>query len=118
MGEPKTVPVGLYTHQALNTLGMWQELSKKTLVYGQSATLVLSWVSRGEVDAAITYASEISRSDNVKVAAWIPEGSHETIEYQMARLHASEGKEVDRVLSLFRSEHAKMILRQKGFLVR
>ena len=50
IGNPKTVPVGLYTEESLRALGLWERVHPK-LVFAENVRQVLDYVSRGEVDA-------------------------------------------------------------------
>jgi molybdate transport system permease protein len=57
IGDPATVPAGAYAMQALRSAGLEASLRQR-LVLAASARQVLDYATRGEVDAAIVYASD------------------------------------------------------------
>ncbi|MEM8874330.1 MAG: molybdate ABC transporter substrate-binding protein [Planctomycetota bacterium] len=57
IGAPDTVPAGKYARQALQSAGVWDDLDGR-LVYGANVRQVLAYVQRGEVDAALVYATD------------------------------------------------------------
>src|SRR5690606_36172960 len=57
IGNPDHVPAGAYAKQALEFLGLWNELRPK-LVMGEDVRQVLQYVRLGAVDAGIVYATD------------------------------------------------------------
>ena len=57
LGNPATVPVGRYAKEALVQAGLWDQLSPR-FIYGESVRQVLDYVSRGEVDAGLVFATD------------------------------------------------------------
>lgn len=77
VGDPATVPAGSYARAALRKLGTWDSLSGR-LVFGGDVAAVLTYARRGEVDAAIVYATEVVGISDVEVsdearAPWAPQ---------------------------------------------
>ena len=66
IGDPGSVPAGQYARAALKHLGKWQRLRKR-LVLGGDVAAVLAYARRGEVFAAIVYATEVRGIDDVVV---------------------------------------------------
>jgi molybdate transport system substrate-binding protein len=66
IGDPQTVPVGRYAKEALQALGKWEAL-KSRLVFGGHVAAVLQYARRGEVAAAIVYATDVVDVDDVVV---------------------------------------------------
>ena len=66
IADPRTVPAGQYARQALRGLGLWERLQDK-LVYGGHVASVLAYVRRGEVEAAVVYATEASGVERLVV---------------------------------------------------
>ncbi|HVX83731.1 MAG TPA: molybdate ABC transporter substrate-binding protein [Phycisphaerae bacterium] len=83
IGEPKVVPAGAYAKETLTALKLWDGLDKGgKLVMGENVAQVLAFASRGEVDAALVYATDAkSAGEKVKVVATAPGDSHDAIEY-------------------------------------
>ena len=52
IGEPQTVPAGMYAQQILAHLGLYDRLKPK-LVLGKDVRQVLTYVATGNVDAGI-----------------------------------------------------------------
>ncbi len=66
IGEPGAVPAGRYARTALRDLGVWDALQGR-IVFGGHVGAVLNYARRGEVAAAIVYATETRGVANVKV---------------------------------------------------
>ena len=58
VGDPRTVPAGEYARDYLSTLGEWDALQPR-VVTGANVGAVLVYARRGEVAAAIVYATEL-----------------------------------------------------------
>ncbi len=55
LGDPQTVGVGYYARQALQKMGLWEELAPH-FVYSQSGCELLRWLALGrDIDAAIVF---------------------------------------------------------------
>lgn len=90
VGNPKTVPVGQYAEQALVRLGLWQRLQAR-LVLAEDVRQVLDYVTRGEAEAGLVYASDVRADDNrVRVVARAPADAHDPILYPIAVVRASQ----------------------------
>lgn len=113
LGEPATVPLGIYSRNALVHLDLWPEVEARTVIYGHSATAVLQWVDRGEVDLAVSYASDAERADHVTVLATIPGESHVSVSYWQLRL--SDTPAANEIEEHLTSPRAKMLLKERGF---
>ena len=59
LGEPETVPLGRYAREALRNAAA---PDPGRIVYGASAEQVLSYARSGEVDAAVVYATDLTRA--------------------------------------------------------
>lgn len=77
LGDPESVPVGQYSKEALENLGLYDSILDK-VSFGTNVTEVLNQVAEASADAGIVYATDASSmSDKVKVIAKAPEGSLE-----------------------------------------
>lgn len=85
LGEPKGVPVGQYSEEILTKLGILDDVKAKA-VYGSDVRQVLAWVASGEADAGLVYATDAAISNDVRIAAKAPEGTHKDIIYPAAIL--------------------------------
>ena len=85
LGEPKGVPVGQYSEEILKKLGILDAVKAKA-VYGSDVRQVLAWVAAGEADAGLVYATDAAVSNDVRVVAKAPAGTHKDIIYPAAVL--------------------------------
>lgn len=82
--EPK-VPAGEYARQALTKAGVLDGVAAKA-VGGVDVRATLQHAVRGEVDAAIVYATDVQGSSEVRVIYEIPTGDHAPIVYPLVLL--------------------------------
>ncbi len=117
IGEVHSVPVGQYAREALQALGLWNELRGK-LVYAKDALQVLSYVETEQVEAGIVYASDAARSELVKTAFEIPARLHSPIRYSAGIVEGNRNKEeAVRFLEFLTRNEAKSIFKAHGFRV-
>ena len=117
LGEPKGVPVGQYSEEILNKLGILDAVKAKA-VYGSDVRQVLAWTESGEADCGIVYATDAAVSDKVKVAATAPADSHKPVIYPAAVI--KDSKNIDaakKFLDFTSSDTAKKIFEKYGFKV-
>jgi molybdate transport system substrate-binding protein len=117
VGNPKTVPAGQYTQQALEHLHLLPSIQPK-LIYAEDVHQVLDYVSRGEVDAGVVYSSDADASGkNIKIVAYAADNSHDLILYPIAIIKDSNRREAaQEFIDLVLSAEGHSILVQHGFL--
>lgn len=114
IGQPESVPAGIYAKQALRSLGVWSTVKSK-LAPAKSVRTALAMVERGEAALGIVYATDEAVSDGVTLVGTFPASSHKTITYPMATL---KNDTATRAFARFiRSQRGKQIFRQYGFNV-
>lgn len=115
VGDPESVPVGRYTKEVFEHLGLWEGLESK-IVYSGNVRQVLTHVEMGNADAGVVYSSDAKISDKVKVLAAANAEWHEPIVYPAAVVsttkHADEAKAF---LTFLLGDEGKEVLRQYGF---
>ncbi|MCZ6711861.1 MAG: molybdate ABC transporter substrate-binding protein, partial [Gammaproteobacteria bacterium] len=117
MGDPAHVPAGIYTKQALQTLGLWDALQFR-VAFANDVRGVLALVERGEVPLGIVYATDAAISDRIRIRATFDASMHDPIRYSFA-LVVDQSNPVAVSLIEFMSEpRALNIFRRHGFLVR
>lgn len=112
LGEPGSVPVGQYSEEIFENMGILDVVKTKAN-YGLDVRTVLSWVETGEVDCGIVYATDAYSSDSVKIVAEAPEGSCKQVIYPAGIVKSTENAEAaaefmaylqkEEVLALFES---------------
>jgi len=86
IGNPKTVPAGMYAQQMLIHARLWQRLQPR-LIFAENVRQVLDYVERGEVSAGIVYSTDVGIAHgSVRVAARAPDGSYGPILYPIAAI--------------------------------
>jgi len=115
MGNPRSVPAGMYGKAALETLGVWQQVEPK-VVRADNVRAALALVDRGEAPLGIVYRSDAVADHGVQTVARFPEDSHPPIIYPAARMKGSAetGKAF---LAFLRSPRAAPIFQRYGFRV-
>lgn len=116
IGNPATVPAGMYAKQALMYFKVWDDVKGK-LVFGESVRQVLDYVARGEVDAGLVFSTDARmRSKEVLVAVRAPEGSHGPIVYPIAVVKDTKNEDLAKAFVRFiLSPEGRRILKAYGF---
>ena len=115
IGDPRSVPVGQYSEQALKKSGVWEQIQSK-LVFGNNVRQVLQFVESGNAQAGIVYATDAKTSNKVKIVQTINAELHEPIVYPIAVLQKSENQATAKAyLQFLISEPAKLIFEKYGF---
>lgn len=115
IGNPASVPVGRYSQQALEAVGLWGAVQAKA-INTQNVRQSLDYVARGEVEAAFVYATDAQlMKDKVKVAFNVP--LDVAINYPIALLSDSANvEEGKRFMAHVQSPAGQEILVRHGFL--
>lgn len=115
LGEPKGVPVGQYSQEILTKLGLWEQIQSK-FVFGSDVRQVLSWVSTGNVDCGMVYATDAAVTKDVKVVCAAPEGSHKPVIYPAAIIKDTKNLEASKAfLEFVSSEKGMALFKKYGF---
>lgn len=89
IGNPASVPAGIYAKQALEKLGWWQYLDSKT-VPAVDVAAALRYVETGQCQAGIVYLSGVKKSSKVKILYVFDESLHNSIYFLAVADAASE----------------------------
>lgn len=115
IGDPDSVPAGMYGRQVLESLQLYESLSSK-FVFAKDVRQVLSYVETENVAAGLVYATDATVSDRVEVIATAPENTHEPIVYPVAVIRDSANPEAAKAFVEFlATEDATEIFEQYGF---
>ncbi len=112
-GDPDSVPVGRYAHEALVNLGVWDAVSER-LVRADSVRSALAFVERGEAALGIVYATDALIDKNVRVVDVFPEGTHMPIIYPAALVEGAR-PEAAKFLAFIRGPAGSLAFRHHGF---
>ncbi|HUZ45282.1 MAG TPA: molybdate ABC transporter substrate-binding protein [Terriglobia bacterium] len=116
IGNPQTVPAGLYARQSLRHLHLWSRLHPR-LIFAEDVRQALDYVMRDEVNAGIVYSTDVPIAHGkVTIAAQAPEGSYGPVLYPIARVKGcSHPEAAESFIRLVLSRQGKGILSKYGF---
>ncbi len=116
VGNPKTVPAGQYAEESLRALGLWERVRPR-LVFGENVRQVLDYVSRGEVQVGVVYATDaLTRAGRVRLAFPFPEDTHRPIVYPAAVVKGGRHPDLARAfIELLVGREGQLVLRRLGF---
>jgi molybdate transport system substrate-binding protein len=111
----ENVPAGRYAREALGHAGILDALSPR-IVSGDNVRTTLAWVTRGEADAGIVYATDVRAAPGARVAFTIDAASHPPIRYPAAALKTSTHGDAARAFLAFCQEDgAQAVFAEAGF---
>lgn len=114
MADPEGVPAGRYAKQALESLGVWNEVAGQ-LAAGDNVRAALALVAKGEAPLGIVYATDAAAEPKVRVVATFPAESHTPITYPIALLKTSRNGEAESFRSFLLSPEGQAVFRRYGF---
>src|SRR5947209_8058018 len=89
-----TVPAGKYARQALEKLGLWDNLERqKKVVSGDDVRVALAYVERGEAEAGIVYATDARITGKVQQVYAFDPSTHDPVRYPLVLLETGREKE-------------------------
>jgi molybdate transport system substrate-binding protein len=115
LGEPNTVPAGLYAQQTLEHLRLLEAVRKK-IVYAKDVRAVLTFVETGNADAGFVYGTDARTSSMVRVVETATADSHDEIVYPAAVLKATKSPELAKAfLDFLAGDGARGVFVKYGF---
>lgn len=118
-GDPKIAPHGVAAEQILTKLGILSTLKAQSkIIYASNVSQALDYVSRGEVDAGIIFATEAkSAGDKIKIVAKADQSMYTKVVYPIVLVSASNNKELgQKFIDYVMSADGQAILAKYGFL--
>ncbi|WP_117234038.1 molybdate ABC transporter substrate-binding protein [Vibrio maerlii] len=112
IGEPSSVPAGMYAKQALSNLGIWPSIQSQ-LAPTKNVRMALALVARGEVPLGIVYATDAKQEDGVQTYATLSQNDYDRIEYPIAAVTLSSNTQD--FIEFLTSERAQSIFQSYGF---
>lgn len=115
IGQPRTVPAGVYATQALTASGVLEAVRPK-LVMASDVRQALDYVARSEVDAGLVYRTDArAAGDRVRVVQRIDPALHEPITYPAAVIRAGQVERANQFIEFLLSDTSQRILVQHSF---
>ncbi|NVN80841.1 MULTISPECIES: molybdate ABC transporter substrate-binding protein [unclassified Vibrio] len=115
VGNTMSVPAGIYAKEALETLGVWDEVSTR-LAPSNNVRMALALVERSEAKLGIVYKTDALLSKEVNLVETFPSDLHTPIRYPVAKM--SDKVIAEEFYTFLETEKAKDILNSFGFEVR
>ncbi len=114
--HPSSVPLGIYSKQALISLGVWPLIQEK-LVFTSSAQSNLKFISQGEVNIGISYLSDALLSPKVKILSNIDyrKIKYEQPTYWAAKINKNSKNNGLNFINWLESRKAQNIIKNYGF---
>jgi molybdate transport system substrate-binding protein len=112
----RTVPIGAYTRQILDALGITADVTRNVVSEETDVKGIVTKVALGEADAGFVYRTDAkpvsSRTRSVALPAW----AQPAIRYEVAVVKASSRPQAAAAfVKTLRSRRARLLLRQAGF---
>jgi molybdate transport system substrate-binding protein len=114
LADPEGVPAGRYAKQALQKLGVWNQVADR-IAAGDNVRAALSLVARGETPLGIVYATDASAEPKVRVVATFPPWTHVSITYPVALLTSSRNVDAAAFRGFLLSPETQAVFRARGF---
>lgn len=117
LGDPETVPAGVYAKSYLTSHGIWQAVQNK-VTPTENVRAALAAVASGNVEAGIVYKTDAMISPKIKIAFEIPADQAPQILYPVAIVKSSaNSQEVKNFLTYLESSKAATVFAHYGFRI-
>ncbi|MBM3780185.1 MAG: molybdate ABC transporter substrate-binding protein [Acidobacteria bacterium] len=117
LGQPDSVPAGVYARQWFEAQGVWQGVAPK-VVPVLTARAALAAVAAGRADAGLVFATDALASAGVRVAYEVPAAETPGIAYPVAVVRTARAAEAQRFVDFLQSAEARTLFEAAGFGVR
>jgi molybdate transport system substrate-binding protein len=114
VGDPDHVPAGIYAKEALQHLGVWNELEPR-LARAEDVRGALALVERGDAPLGIVYVTDARVSARVKIVGVFPPASHSPIIYPAAMVKGDDTPSVQNYFRFLQGTQARAIFARFGF---
>lgn len=114
MCDPERDPAGRYARASLQSLGLWT-IAEPHLAIAESSLAAVVLLDRGEVRAAICFATDLRGDDHAAVIGRFPDRSHAPIVYPVALTRDAEVPRASEALAFLRSPQALRIFAGYGY---
>jgi molybdate transport system substrate-binding protein len=112
----KGVPIGTYTRQILDTLGISADVLDNVVSQETDVKGIVAKVALGEADAGFAYVTDAKPVANKVRSVALPRWAQPPIRYEIAVVKASRNARAARALvRRVLSKHGRLLLRRAGF---
>lgn len=119
IGSPKSVPAGQYAAQAMQAVGIYDQLEKEhKLVMAKDVRQALLYADRAEVDGAFIYRTDALLVRKAVILFTVPADLHDPIAYPLGlTLSGMKNEDAQAFLAYLSTPAAIAILEKYGFTV-
>lgn len=114
MGNPESVPAGVYGRRWLERTGVWSAVAPKVVPL-PTVRAALSAVQESRVDAGIVYATDARATGAVRVAVVAVDEEAPAVVYPAAVIRGARERAAARFLAWLREDAATRVLIRAGF---
>lgn len=117
IGDPVLAPAGVYARQALESAGIWDEISDLA-IFAFDVRAAMAAVESGNARFGIVYRTDAVTSDALSIVYEI-EGGHPNIEYMAIPLEGARNAEAAREFLDFiiRAQETRTLFESAGFVI-
>ena len=114
MGDPDSVPAGMYGKAALTALGAWKGVEKR-VASAENVRAAMALVARGEAPLGIVYRTDALAEKRVRIVDTFPSASHPPIVYPVVILKRSSTPIAAAFAGYLSTPEARAIFERYGF---
>ena len=114
IADPDHVPAGIYARAALESLGVWSDISAN-LARTVNVRAAVELVSRRETPLGITYASDVRGEARLTTVALFPEDTHPPIVYPLALVDGKRVAAARKFVRFLATPGARKVFLAHGF---
>ncbi|MGH6877076.1 MAG: molybdate ABC transporter substrate-binding protein [Rhizomicrobium sp.] len=114
VGDPDHVPAGIYAKEALQHLGVWNEVEPR-LARAEDVRGALALVERGDAPLGIVYVTDARVSSRVRIAGVFPAATHAPIIYPAGIVKGADTPSVQKYFRFLRGAEARAVFARFGF---
>ncbi|MEW6322733.1 MAG: molybdate ABC transporter substrate-binding protein [Acidobacteriota bacterium] len=114
MGNPESVPAGVYGRRWLERAGVWEAVRAKVIPF-PTVRAALSAAAEGRAEAAIVYATDARGNAAVRVAFEADEGAAPAVTYPMAVVRGRRSAAAAALAAWLRGPAARAAFEAAGF---
>ena len=114
LGNPESVPAGVYARRWLEGRGVWTAVSPK-VVPTITVRAALAAARAGRVDAAVVYATDAATDPSVPVIYRVPVADAPPIRYPVAVVAGPQQEAARRFVAFLQSVEAGAVFQSAGF---
>lgn len=115
VAEMETVPAGQYTKEALENIGLLEDLKEKFII-GKNVKTTLQYVERGEAEFGFVFLSDGLQGENTEILLEIDSSFHKPIHYPIAIIKDSKEQELaKKFLDYLKTDESLATFEKYGF---